>query len=80
MRKLFDFRCSACDTIEEYFVDVEKSGNPRCKCGSETTKVIRPIRFDLEGISGDFPTAADKWVQKRKQKIALERKQNQDNP
>ena len=43
-------------------------------CGSPATKVIRPIAFQLEGTSGDFPTAADKWVKKREEKMAQERK------
>jgi len=77
-KRLYDFRCVTSPShITEEFTDFDSGFTPRCKeCGSETKRVISPVRFDLEGLSGDFPTAADKWVKKREEKLALERKQN----
>ena len=76
MRIIDDYRCVECDHQDEYFV----SEPPLCnKCGGETKKVILPIRFTLEGVSGDFPTASDQWVKKRKQKLADERREKIKN-
>jgi hypothetical protein len=76
MRRLYDFKCPD-GHVHEHFIDLETDVVPRCKdCDQLTKRVISPVRFDLEGLSGDFPTASDKWVKKREEKIALERKQN----
>jgi len=43
-------------------------------CSGVAEKVRAVPNFQLEGVSGDFPTATDKWVKKREQKMAQERK------
>jgi predicted nucleic acid-binding Zn ribbon protein len=73
MKVLNDFRCNKCASTE-YFVDNDNSTTNCRVCGNVATKVISAINFQLEGRSGDFPTAADKWVKKREQKMAQERK------
>lgn len=59
MKMLNDYYCQECDfTFEEF-------GENTCscpKCSSSVKKIISPIRFKLEGVSGDFPTAYDKWT------------------
>ena len=61
---LYDFKCDRCDTVHEA---LSKRGSNSefhsvCpSCGEVALRTITPIRFKLEGHSGDFPTAAAKW-------------------
>lgn len=75
MKVLNDFKCNHCGYISEHFVDNSVKEEVCLSCQGVATKVQSPIRFSLEGTSGHFPTAADQWVKKRKQKIAQEKKQ-----
>lgn len=77
MRRLDDFRCP-CGIVEEHFIDLESEGPPVCnKCGLKMKRVQSPIRFKLEGLSGDYPTAADKWVKQREEKLKLEKREQE---
>ncbi len=71
--RLFDFRCP-CGKL---FEDLVKSDvtTSRCSCGLDAKRVISPVRSNLEGISGDFPDAHDRWVKRREQHMAHERRQ-----
>ena len=71
---LNDFRCET-GTVFERLVKSDET-TVRCNCGKEAHKVITPVRFKLEGISGHFPTASDKWAKMHEQKTAEERKRN----
>ena len=54
---LRDYRCNHCEHKFEAFVD------SKCpKCGGDTRRLVSAPAFHLEGISGHFPTAADKWA------------------
>jgi hypothetical protein len=71
--RLFDFRCPDGHKFEDLVKsDVTAS---RCSCGLDAKRIISPVRSNLEGISGDFPDAADKWVKRRESHIAHERRQ-----
>jgi rRNA maturation protein Nop10 len=76
MKVLNDFWCASCASTEEYFVENDLTTTACQVCGQDATKVISPIRFQLEGVSGDFPTAADRWVKRREEKIAQEKIHN----
>jgi hypothetical protein len=67
MRKIFDVRCPSGHLTEVfgYLDDTFRCG----ECGQEAKRIISPIRVSLEGTSGDFPSAADKWA-KRHEKAA----------
>ena len=74
MRMLNDYNCLKCDYIFEEF------GENTCecpKCSNSAKKIISPIKFYLDGASGDFPTAADKWV-KDHEKSAKHRRGRED--
>ena len=58
---LFDFRCTECGDVHEKFVESSVKSLV-CECGGTMTRLITPVRFSLEGHSGHFPTAADKWA------------------
>jgi len=70
--KLFDYRCETGVVFERFVKDDEKQ--VRCDCGLLANRIITPIRFKLEGMSGDFPTAADKWA--REHEIGAKKKAN----
>lgn len=74
MKILNDFQCAK-GHKEEYFVDSTVSVVTCRHCGNDATKLLAAPRSKLEGFTGDFPDAADRWVKLRESKIAQERKQ-----
>jgi len=73
MRRLFDFECSHSHRHEAMVSpDVRTVSCPTCGCPAQ--RLIAAPRAQLEGISGDFPSAADKWVQRRESHMKKERK------
>lgn len=74
MRGFFDFQCED-GHLNEHFVDMSVR-NINCKeCGKDSVRIISSPQIKLEGITGSFPGAADKWVKKRAEKLQQERKQ-----
>ena len=74
-RRLFDFLCTNSHRTEALVDD--STLHITCKeCGENAYKAVSAVRVNLEGCSGSFPTAADSWVRKRAEKLAVERKQN----
>jgi len=74
-RRIFEFLCEN-NHRTEALVDSECHATPCKECGAEAVKVVSAPNMKLEGWSGSFPTAADSWVRKRAEKLAVERKQN----
>lgn len=61
MRRIYDARCTSCDEITEVFG--RESDDFRCgACGSPAKRIVSPVNFQLEGVSGNFPGAAIKWA------------------
>ena len=55
---MYEFRCEQNHTAENYIdEEVTTISCPTCQC--ESLRVISAPRIALEGITGDFPTAAD---------------------
>ena len=77
-----DFRCSACDTInEDKLVDNEVTVVDCQYCGSPATKVRSVPNFRLPGNdAAGFPSAHAKWAKKRDQKMAQEKKASYYEP
>ena len=74
MKVLNDYLC-ANGHKEEYFVENDIKTLKCLECGEAATKVRSVPNFQLPGNDpAGFPTAADKWVKKREQKIAQEKK------
>lgn len=66
MRRIYDVRCTECSEITEAFGYADDPF--RCgECGSGAKRIISPVRSKLEGVSGDFPSAAKKWADKHRQ-------------
>ena len=57
---LYDFKCAECGEVSEHFAKIATK-TVQCDCGGEAVKIITPVRFKLEGVSGHFPSAAMKW-------------------
>lgn len=70
--RVYDFRCSAGHVVE-HFVDADIH-EVECHCGRLGKRQLAAPRSKLDGMSGDFPTAADAWVRRRESKMAQERK------
>jgi hypothetical protein len=80
--RVFDFKCQRCSTVAEFFIDTsdwrEGDAVPCPKCNGPAVRQIATPRVKLEGTTGSFPTAADKWEKKREQHMRKEQK-NLDN-
>lgn len=74
MKKLFEFKCSSCESIFEELTEYKLIST--CpSCNFTANKIISSPRIVLEGHSGSFPGAASAWEKKHKQQLAKEIKQ-----
>lgn len=75
-KRMFEFRCAEGHTTESY-VD-EKVNTIECPvCQLIALRVISAPRIALEGITGDFPTAADAWARKHEEATRIANKRNE---
>ena len=75
MRGFFDFQYVD-GHLNEHFVEMSIR-NITCKeCCKDSVRIISSPQIKLEGITGSFPGAADKWVKKRAEKLQQERKRS----
>ena len=58
---LYDFKCEDCDHTEERLVVMDLRVTECEECHGRSKRQISPVRSQLEGHSGHFPTAASKW-------------------
>ena len=72
-RRIFEFQCNNDHVFEQYIDDSFKTTTCPA-CDTEAKRIISKPRIDLEGCSGDFPTAADAWVRRRESHMKYERK------
>jgi len=75
MLVLNDYKCTNCGETTEYLLDNATYSTSCHLCGGVAKKVQSAISFKLEGVSGSFPTAADKWASRRPKQIALEQRE-----
>jgi len=74
---LFDFKCDKCQHVEEKLVHHEVKIGNCSECHGKSLRMISPVRSQLEGISGHFPDAADKWAKSHETEG---RKPSESNP
>jgi len=75
MRRMFEFVCAA-EHVTERLID-DSFRTTSCKeCGEEAIRMISTPRISLEGITGAFPGAADKWVKTRAERLKQEQKRD----
>ena len=71
--RIFDFQCAAGHKHEQ-FVNAD-TRTVKCEtCGKPAQRLIAAPRCQLEGITGDFPSAAMKWEANRESHMKKERK------
>lgn len=64
--KLFDFSCGNCGEVFEKLVSTNTHTCP-CDCGSTAIRQVSMPSIKLDGTSGHFPTAYDRWANIREQ-------------
>ena len=74
MRRIYEFVCN-CGQRTEALVSYEIT-EVQCGCGGLAHRVISAPNFNLEGWSGNFPSAWMKFDQKHREKLSAERKAN----
>lgn len=71
-RLLRDFHCHACGKHFERFIDTEVFQSP-CECGGVAQRVISLPTISLEGITGAFPGAHDRWARIREDNARIKK-------
>lgn len=64
--RYFDFQCAK-GHITEHLVDSEVTVVECHHCHNDASRMISSPRFQLEGITGAFPTASDQWAKKHEE-------------
>jgi len=73
MKRMFDFMCLNNHVSEHYIDDILRI--TLCKeCGEAAIRMISTPHISLEGITGAFPGASDKWVKHRAERLKQEQK------
>ena len=74
MKRMYEFVCDCGQRTEA--LEVYETSSVLCRCGGLASRVISAPSFNLEGWSGDFPSAWGRFDQKHRNKLAAERKAN----
>ena len=75
-RLMRDFYCEDCGNAEERFVDVSTESYP-CKCSGEMVRRVGMPTVKLEGISGAFPGAHEKWAKIREDNARIKARRSE---
>lgn len=74
MRRLFEFLCTDGHASERLVDDSIRVTS--CHCGRAAHRIVSAPQIKLEGITGSFPGAYEKWERVRAEKLQQERKRN----
>lgn len=77
MKIMSDFKCPDGHITEALREDSVQS-IVCTQCGKDAVKALAAPRSKLEGFSGAFPDAYDRWSRVRAEKLTIEQKQNAD--
>lgn len=74
-KRLFDYICDETHVTEAFRDD---SVRTICcpKCGKDAVRAVSAPSIKLEGFTGAFPDAYDRWARVRAEKLKQEQKQN----
>jgi putative FmdB family regulatory protein len=62
-RILYSYRCKQCGDHFTGWNKVSERYTHKCgQCGALADLFINGVRFELDPVSGDFPSATDKWA------------------
>lgn len=70
--RVFDFRCPQ-GHVTEHFVEADIQ-EVQCHCECLAERQVAAPRAQLEGFTGSFPGAADKWEKRRESHMRKEKK------
>jgi hypothetical protein len=74
MKRIFEFLCDDAHLSEKLVDDAIRVIN--CPtCDKEAHRIVSQPNLKLEGCTGAFPSAYDRWGRVRAEKLAQERKQ-----
>jgi NMD protein affecting ribosome stability and mRNA decay len=73
-KRIYEFVCPE-GHITEKLTDSEVRHSVCPKCFHESERIVSTPQIRLDGCSGHFPGAYDKWERIRAEKLAVERKQ-----
>tara|TARA_B110000259_G_C13970983_1_gene384696 strand:- start:1098 stop:1322 length:225 start_codon:yes stop_codon:yes gene_type:complete len=74
---MYEFMC-ADGHVTEHLID-DSYRTALCKeCSANAIRILSTPQIKLEGITGAFPGAADKWVKNRAEKLQQEQKASQE--
>ena len=73
MLRMYDFRCEE-GHVQEVLIRDDTREITCGECGLPAIRQIPAPRSRLDGTSGDFPTAADAWENRRKSHMKKEQK------
>ena len=74
MKRIYEFVCNCGQRIEK--LTGYETASVQCECGGTASRTISAPKVNLEGWSGQFPTAAMQFDRRHQEKLKAERKQN----
>jgi hypothetical protein len=74
MKRMYEFVCECGQRTEA--LEVYETSSVLCRCGGLAARVISAPIVNLEGWSGNFPSAWGRFDKKHREKLAQERKAN----
>lgn len=75
MKVFRDFVCGDCGLATEKYID-NSIRCIECECGGNAMSQLSMPRSKLEGISGAFPDAHDRWARIREDNARIKAKRN----
>jgi putative FmdB family regulatory protein len=77
---IYVYECDSKHRAEHLCKIAERDTPHTCQeCAGEMRRVLTTVQFKLEGITGDFPTAYDKWDKVHREKLSQEQKLAAEN-
>lgn len=74
MRVLNDFMCSNCGTVTERLVDTQYHTIKCPECHGDAVMMQAMPTVRLEGVTGDFPGASERWARIREENARMKAK------
>lgn len=74
MKIFLDFLCSSCGTVTEKLINHDVTCIECPECYENAVRQISMPTVKLEGITGSFPGAADKWARVREENARIKAK------
>ena len=66
MRIILDFKCTACNHVDERYIDNNTEYTECSVCNGKALRMVSTPTISLEGYSGSFPGAAIAWEKKHR--------------